>query len=72
MEIEKIRTALEDDQKRLQIVNDDIEVNKQDYEQTKEEYEQIENTIEQLNSIIDSSKMRYMRTNLPRSVRRVR
>lgn len=56
LEIEKIRTALEDDQKRLQIVNDDIEVNKQDYEQTKEEYEQIENTIEQLNSIIDSSK----------------
>lgn len=56
LEIEKIRTALEEDQKRLQIVNDDIEVNKQDYEQTKEEYEQIENTIEQLNSIIDSSK----------------
>ena len=56
LEIEKIRTALEDDQKKLQIVNDDIEVNKQDYEQTKEEYEQIENTIEQLNSIIDSSK----------------
>ena len=56
LEIEKIRTALEEDQKRLQIVNDDIEENKQDYEQTKEEYEQIESTIEQLNSIIDSSK----------------
>ena len=56
LETEKLKTALEEDQNRLTIVNDDIDKSKQAYEQTKEEYDQIETAIEQLNSIIESSK----------------
>ena len=56
LETEKLKTALEEDQNRLTIVNDDIDESKQAYEQTKEEYDQIETAIEQLNSIIESSK----------------
>lgn len=72
LETEKLKTALEEDQNRLTIVNDDIDESKQAYEQTKEEYDQIETAIEQLNSIIESSKTRFMRTGLQKSVLKVR
>ncbi|MBO5260981.1 MAG: chromosome segregation protein SMC [Coprococcus sp.] len=56
LEVEKLKEALEEDRKRLEIVNGDIEDNRRAYEQTKEEYEQIERTLEELNSEIDLSK----------------
>ncbi|MGN0395313.1 MAG: chromosome segregation protein SMC, partial [Coprococcus sp.] len=56
IEIEQIKSVLEEDLKRQKIIDDDIIENRQAYEQTKEEYEKIESTIEQLNQVIDSSK----------------
>ncbi len=56
IEIDQIKSVLEEDLKKQKIVDDDILENKQAYEQTKEEYEKIEQTIEQLNQVIDVSK----------------
>ena len=66
LETEKLKIALEEDQSRLQIVNDDIAESRQAYEQTKEEYDQIESDIEKLDSVIDSSKNEIHESRLAR------
>lgn len=56
IEMEQLKSALEEDLKKQQILNDDISENRQQYDQTKEEYEKIEKAIEQLNQVIDTLK----------------
>lgn len=56
LEMNQIRSRLEDDRKNQKIVSDDLEENKFAYDKTKEEYDNIEAQLETLNASIDTEK----------------